>query len=208
MALRRGAKQRAAQIAAVLDEFIGLPEIPLNHRDPFTLLVAVALSAQCTDERVNKVTPPLFARAPGPKELAQMEVEEIEGLIRSCGLAPTKARNLKAMSGELVLRFDGEVPASLSDLESLPGVGHKTASVVMAQAFGVPAFPVDTHIARNARRWRLSDGKTVVVVERDLKRLFAEDTWAKVHLQIIHFSRRFCPARGHVIADCPVCRDL
>jgi len=198
-------RERAARIEAVLEGLYPEVPIPLDHVDPFTLLVAVALSAQTTDVRVNLVTPALFARAPDAHALAALPVPEIQALIKTCGLAPQKAKNLAAMARLLVERHGGVVPASFEALEDLPGVGHKTASVVMAQAFGVPAFPVDTHIHRLAERWRLSDGASVERTEADLKRLFARERWNKLHLQIIFFGREHCPARGHVPATCPIC---
>jgi endonuclease-3 len=179
--------------------------IPLDHTDPFTLLVAVVLSAQTTDARVNLVTPALFARAPTPERMAELPVDEILALIRTCGLAPAKAKNLSGLSRLLVERHGGEVPRSFEALEALPGVGHKTASVVMAQAFGVPAFPVDTHIHRLAARWGLSDGSSVVRTERDLKALYDPSHWNKLHLQFIYFGRQYCPALRHEPAQCPVC---
>jgi endonuclease-3 len=198
-------RERAARIRAVLDEHVPAPAIPLAHTDPFTLLVAVVLSAQCTDERVNLVTPGLFARARTPHALAAVPVAEVHGLIRSCGLAPQKARALVGLSQALLAEHGGEVPADLDALERLPGVGHKTASVVMAQAFGVPAFPVDTHIHRLAWRWGLSSGRSVEQTERDLVRTFPRDAWSTLHLQFIWFGRRFCPAVGHDPDACPVC---
>lgn len=197
--------EKAERIGCVLDGLYPEPPIPLDHGDPFTLLVAVALSAQTTDKKVNEVTPALFARAPTPRALASLEVEEILALIRTVGLAPTKAKNLKAMAELLVSRHGGNVPQTLSELEALPGVGHKTASVVMVQAFGVPAFPVDTHIHRLAARWGLSSGKSVEQTEKDLKALFAPESWAKRHLQIIYFGREHCPARNHDLERCPIC---
>lgn len=196
---------RAARISAILDERFPAPAIPLTHDDPFQLLVAVVLSAQTTDARVNLVTPALFARAPDAAALADTSEAAILAAIRTCGLAPTKAKNLRALAQALVRDHGGAVPRDFAALEALPGVGHKTASVVMAQAFGVPAFPVDTHIHRLAARWGLSSGKDVVTTERDLKRAFAPDTWNLRHLQIIYFGRSHCPARGHVIAACPIC---
>lgn len=193
------------RIRAVLDELYPAPPIPLAHEDPFTLLVAVVLSAQTTDARVNLVTPALFARASTPAEMARLGVDEIHALIRTCGLAPQKAKNLAALSRLLVDRHGGRVPRSFEELEALPGVGHKTASVVMAQAFGVPAFPVDTHIHRLAARWGLSDGTSVARTERDLKELFPEDAWIRAHLQIILFGREHCPALRHVASSCPIC---
>ena len=179
--------------------------IPLDHADVFTLLVAVVLSAQCTDARVNLVTPALFKRASTPRAMARLSEGEILGLIRSCGLAPSKAKNLRALAQQLVERHGGRVPEDFAALEALPGVGHKTASVVMSQAFGQPAFPVDTHIHRLAARWGLSDGTSVERTERDLKRLFPPESWNRLHLQIIYFGRQYCPARGHDFASCPIC---
>lgn len=197
--------EKAARISAILDELYPAPPVPLDHRDPFTLLVAVALSAQTTDKKVNEVTPALFARAPTPAAMAATPVDEILALIRVVGLAPTKARNLRGMAEMLVERHGGEVPREMAALESLPGVGHKTASVVMAQAFSVPAFPVDTHIHRLAQRWGLSSGRNVAETERDLKEVFPRETWISRHLQIIYFGREHCPARGHVVSSCPIC---
>ena len=202
-AMRR--EEKAQRIQTILDELHPSVPIPLDHVDPYTLLVAVALSAQTTDKKVNEVTPALFARAGTPERMAQVPVEEILELIRQVGLAPTKAKNLRGMAERLVEHHGGEVPQSFEDLEALPGVGHKTASVVMAQAFGVPAFPVDTHIHRLAARWGLSNGSSVERTERDLKRVFPEDTWIKLHLQIITFGRTYCPARGHDLSTCPIC---
>ena len=197
--------EKAARIHKILAELYPLPPIPLRHEDPFTLLVAVVLSAQCTDVRVNEVTPRLFARAPTPEAMARLGVSEIESVIRPCGLAPAKARHVRALSRILVERHAGQVPASFAELEALPGVGHKTASVVMAQAFGQPAFPVDTHIHRLAARWGLSSGRNVAATERDLKRLFPIQAWGHAHLQIIYFGREHCPARGHDLERCPIC---
>jgi endonuclease-3 len=196
---------KCARIHQMLDEYYPETPVPLDHSDPFTLLCAVLLSAQTTDKKVNEVTPALFERAPGPAEMAALDVDEIRQLIRQIGLAPTKARNLKRMSELLLERHGGEVPADMDALEALPGVGHKTASVVVAQAFGVPAFPVDTHIHRLAWRWGLSSGKNVTKTEADLKRLFPRESWNKLHLQIIFFGREHCPARGHDWDVCPIC---
>ncbi len=196
---------KAKRIGEILDELYALPPIPLQHRDPFTLLVAVVLSAQTTDAQVNRVTPALFRRAPTPQRLAAMSETEILKLIRSCGLAPGKARNLKRLAQMLVDEHGGRVPADFDALEKLPGVGHKTASVVMSQAFGLPAFPVDTHIHRLAHRWGLSRGKNVEQTERDLKKVFPQEEWARRHLQIIYFGREHCPARGHDRSACPIC---
>lgn len=198
-------QDKADRIGKILDELYPEPPIPLDHQDPYTLLVSVMLSAQTTDKKVNEVTPALFAEAPDPKSMAALPVERILGHIRTVGLAPTKAKNLKRMAEQLLERHGGEVPADIDALEELPGVGHKTASVVMCQAFGQPAFPVDTHIHRLAARWGLSDGKNVVKTEADLKKLFPEDTWIRRHLQIIYFGREHCPARGHDLSQCPIC---
>lgn len=197
--------EKAARIGVMLDELYPEPPIPLDHVDPFTLLIAVMLSAQTTDKKVNEVTPALFARAPTPAAMAALEVEEIRELIREIGLAPTKAKNLARTAELLVERHGGVVPKTLDELEALPGVGHKTAQVVQAQAFGIPAFPVDTHIHRAAARWGLSRAKNVDETERDLKALFPEDTWIRRHLQIIYFGREHCPARGHDLSTCPIC---
>lgn len=196
---------KAARIQAILDAHFPSPPIPLRHDDPFTLLCAVVLSAQCTDERVNLVTPALFARAATPAAMAAMPVADVHQLIRSCGLAPQKAKALVGLSQRLVAEFGGEVPRDLAVLETLPGVGHKTASVVMAQAFAVPTFPVDTHIHRLAWRWGLSNGTSVERTERDLMRTFPRERWNDLHLQIIWFGRRFCPAVQHVATACPIC---
>jgi endonuclease III len=198
-------KERAARIGEILDRIYPQPPIPLEHRDPFTLLVAVLLSAQTTDAQVNKVTPELFKRAATPAAMAALTESEILSLIRSCGLAPGKARNIRRLSQILLTEHGGAVPRDIEELEKLPGVGHKTASVVMTQAFDVPAFPVDTHIHRLAHRWRLSNGTSVEQTERDLKKLFAQEEWGKRHLQIIYFGREYCPARGHNAASCPIC---
>lgn len=198
--------EKAQKIHQHLDEYIPEVPIPLDHSDSFTLLVAVLLSAQTTDKKVNEVTPALFARAGDPQSMARLEVEEIRSLIAAIGLAPTKAKNLKRLSQMLLDHHDGQVPESFEDLEALPGVGHKTASVVMSQAFGHPAFPVDTHIHRLAWRWGLSNGRNVAQTEKDLKRLFPEDSWNRLHLQIIYFGREYCPARGHHPERCPICK--
>ena len=181
------------------------PETELKYLNPYTLLVAVVLSAQCTDERVNQVTPKLFARADHPAAMARLSVPEIRSIILPCGLSPAKSKNIHALSQLLVERHGGRVPKSFEELEALPGVGHKTASVVMSHAFGVPAFPVDTHIHRLAERWGLSSGRNVVETERDLKAVFPEDEWIRRHLQIIYFGREYCPARSHDFAKCPIC---
>jgi endonuclease-3 len=196
---------KAQRIQQLLDELYPEPPIPLHHDSPFALLVAVVLSAQTTDARVNLVTPALFARARTPEHMAALDVDEIHGLIRTCGLAPAKAKHLSALSKLLVERHAGQVPQSFAELEALPGVGHKTAGVVMAQAFGVATFPVDTHIHRLAARWGLSSGTNVTRTERDLKRLFPEPAWNKLHLQLIYFGRRYCPAQRHLPERCPIC---
>jgi endonuclease-3 len=201
-------QDRADLVARRLAELYPETPIPLDHRDAFTLLVAVVLSAQCTDKRVNEVTPALFARASTPEAMAALPVETIREIIRPCGLSPQKARALKELSRLIVERHGGRVPRSFEELEALPGVGHKTASVVMAQAFGVPAFPVDTHIHRLARRWKLSPAKNVTQTERDLKKLFPRDTWNRLHLQIIFYGREHCTARGCDGTTCEICRTL
>ena len=198
-------KEKAAEIAAILDSLYPETPIPLEHQDPYTLLVAVILSAQCTDVRVNQITPILFAKADNPYDMVKLDVKEIEDIIRPCGLGPAKSRNIHAMSQILVDKYQGEVPKEHSALNALPGVGRKTANVVVSQAFGTPAFPVDTHIHRLAYRWGLSTGKNVNQTEKDLCRLFPRDTWNKLHLQIIYFGREYCPARGHDPKVCPIC---
>jgi endonuclease-3 len=200
--------ERAAYVLKRLQELYPNPPIPLDHKDPYTLLIAVLLSAQCTDERVNKVTPSLFARADNPHTMAKLSVEEIREIIRPCGLSPMKSKGIAGLSRILLDQHDGEVPADMAALEALPGVGHKTASVVMSQAFGVPSFPVDTHIHRLAQRWGLSSGKNVVQTERDLKRLFPESSWNDLHLQIIYYGREYCTARGCDGTVCDMCRTL
>jgi len=200
-------KEKAIKIAEILEDLYPETPIPLQHQDPYTLLIAVLLSAQCTDERVNKVTPYLFEKANTPHSMIELEVAEIKEIIRPCGLSPRKSKAIYDLSKILIDQHEGIVPASFEHLEALPGVGHKTASVVMSQAFGVPAFPVDTHIHRLAWRWALSSGKNVVTTEKDLKRLFPKDSWNKLHLQIIFFGREYCPARGHNPLQCPICAN-
>lgn len=197
--------EKAERISIILDELFPETPIPLDHVDPYTLLVAVLLSAQSTDKKVNQITPDLFSRASTPQDMCKLKVDEIQEMIREIGLAPTKARNIHLMAQQLIDRHDGEVPADLEALEDLAGVGHKTASVVMVQAFGVPAFPVDTHIHRLASRWGLSKAKNVQQTEKDLKALFPEQEWHKRHLQIIFFGREYCPARHHDLKACPIC---
>lgn len=201
-------REWAKKISEILNTYFPNPTIPLTHQDAYTFLIAVLLSAQCTDARVNQITPLLFAKAADPASMTALSVEEIEGIIRPCGLAPTKARAIWELSRILLETYDGRVPASFEALESLPGVGHKTASVLMCQAFGIPAFPVDTHIHRCAERWGLSDGRSVVKTEADLKRLFPKEEWNRLHLQIIYFARQYCPARGHNETICPICSQL
>jgi len=198
-------RERAKRIGQILDRLYPAPGIPLRHQNPFTLLVAVVLSAQTTDVQVNKVTPALFRLAKTPRKLAELSEQKILDAIRSCGLAPSKARNLKRLAQTLVTEHSSKVPADFEALEKLPGVGHKTASVVMAQAFGIPAFPVDTHIHRLSARWRLSSGRNVEQTERDLKKLYPAEEWGKRHLQIIYFGREYCPARKHDYDSCPIC---
>jgi endonuclease-3 len=192
-------------IQKILDEHFPHPPIPLHHKDSYTLLIAVLLSARCTDARVNQITPLLFALADTPEKMIQLTPKEIEEVIRPCGLAPAKSKAIWGLSKILLKKHQGMVPQTFEELEHLPGVGHKTASVVMAQAFGVAAFPVDTHIHRCAKRWGLSPGKSVAQTERDLKKVFPKRSWKKLHLQIIYFGRKYCPARGHVIKKCPIC---
>ncbi len=207
-AVRSTRQARAALVARRLAELYPETPIPLDHRDPYTLLVAVLLSAQCTDKRVNQVTPALWALADGPAAMARVPEERIRAVIRPCGLSPQKAKAIRGLSRLLVERHGGAVPRTFEELEELPGVGHKTASVVMAQAFGVPAFPVDTHIHRLARRWRLSDGSSVERTERDLKHLFPEPEWNRLHLRIIFYGREHCTARGCDGTVCGLCREL
>lgn len=197
--------EKARRILGILEELYPTVEIPLDHGDPFTLLVAVVLSAQTTDKLVNRETPALFARARTPAQMAALPVEEIQLRIRRIGLSASKAKNLKALSQILVERHGGQVPRTFEELEALPGVGHKTASVVLNQAFGIPTFPVDTHIHRLAARWGLSSGKNVEKTEHDLKRVFPRESWGKAHLQIIYFGREYCPALYHDLDACPIC---
>ena len=201
-------RERAAVVLERLNTHYPEPPIPLDHSDPFTLLIAVLLSAQCTDKKVNEVTPALFAAGPTPEAMAALDEDEILSHIRQLGLAKTKSKNVRKLAHILVNVHGGEVPASFEELEALPGVGHKTASVVMAQAFGVPAFPVDTHIHRLAQRWGLSSGESVATTERDLKSLFPKNAWNKLHLQIIFYGREYCTARGCDGTVCPLCREL
>ncbi len=198
-------RAKVLDIAKMLNGYYPDPPIPLNHQDTYTLLVSVLLSAQCTDERVNKITPYLFDKADNPLTMTTLSVEQIRDIIRPCGLSPQKSKAIHKLSEIIVDEYQGKVPRTLEELETLPGVGHKTAQVVMAQAYGVPSFPVDTHIHRLAFRWGLSNGKNVMQTEKDLKRLFPEEIWNKLHLQIIYFGREYCPARGHDFGTCPIC---
>jgi len=197
--------QKVAEITRILEHHYPKTPVPLDHQDNYTLLVAVLLSAQCTDVRVNKVTPELFAKAATPEAMIQLNPTDIAAIIRPCGLSPRKSKAIHQLSHILLDEHNGEVPNDMEALEALPGVGHKTASVVVSQGFGVPAFPVDTHIHRLAWRWGLSTGKNVVKTEKDLKRLFPREIWNKLHLQMIFFGREFCPARGHKPLECPIC---
>jgi endonuclease-3 len=200
--------KRTRFIQKKLHELFPEPGIPLHHNSPYTLLIAVLLSAQCTDERVNKVTPILFAKADTPEKMIKLKVSEIEKIVHSCGFYKAKARAIHRLSELLIEKHHGIVPGTFEELEALPGVGHKTASVVMSQAFHKPAFPVDTHIWRLAKRWGLSEGKNVVQVEHDLKKLFPKKTWNLLHLQIIYYARKYCPARQHKDENCPICSGL
>ena len=201
-------QERAVVVQKKLDHYYPQPPIPLKHKDPYTLLIAVLLSAQCTDERVNQITPALFKRADTPRKMAKVPVEEIREIIKPCGLSPRKSKAISELSKILIDKHKGKVPESFEDLEALPGVGHKTASVVMSQAFGNPAFPVDTHIHRLAQRWKLTSGKNVVKTEEDLKKLFDEDSWNKLHLQIIYYGQEHCSARSCYGLECDICTTL
>ncbi len=198
-------REKAAFVLKTLERLYPDPAIPLDHEDPYTLLVSVLLSAQCTDKKVNEVTPLLFRKAKTPQDMVKLDVEAIRDIIKPCGLSPAKSKAIHGLSRILLDEHDGKVPADMEALERLPGVGHKTASVVMVQAFGEPAFPVDTHIHRLAWRWGLSNGKNVERTEKDLKRLFPEESWNKLHLRIIYFGREHCPAKAHDARKCPIC---
>ena len=198
--------EKASLISEILDQHYPRTPIPLDHTDHFTLLVAVLLSAQCTDERVNTVTPVLFKKAKNPKEMSKLSEQQIYKIIKPCGLGPKKSKAIKNLSTILVEEYDSKIPCDIDKLEKLPGVGHKTASVVISQGFGVPAFPVDTHIHRLAQRWGLTSGKNVVITERDLKKIFPEENWNKLHLQIIFWGREFCTARSCFALECEICR--
>ena len=198
--------EKASLISEILDQHYPRTPIPLDHTDNFTLLVAVLLSAQCTDERVNTVTPVLFKKAKNPKEMSKLSEQQIYKIIKPCGLGPKKSKAIKNLSAILVKEYDSKIPCDIDKLEKLPGVGHKTASVVISQGFGIPAFPVDTHIHRLAQRWGLTSGKNVVITERDLKKIFPEENWNKLHLQIIFWGREFCTARSCFALECEICR--
>ena len=198
-------KEKAERIQNMLEELYPEIPVPLDHETPFQLLVAVLMSAQTTDLKVNQVTPELFKHGPTPEKMASLEVAHIQSMIREVGLAPTKAKNIKRLSELLLERHDGEIPSTFEELEDLPGVGHKTAGVVLAQAFGIPAFPIDTHIHRLAARWGLSNGLNVEQTEKDLKAVFPKNAWNDLHLQIIFFGREYCPARYHDLSQCPIC---
>ncbi len=198
--------EKASLISKILDRYYPRTPIPLDHTDHFTLLVAVLLSAQCTDERVNTVTPVLFKKAKNPQEMSKLSEQQIYKIIKPCGLGPKKSKAIKNLSKILVEEYDSKIPCDIDKLEKLPGVGHKTASVVISQGFGIPAFPVDTHIHRLAQRWGLTSGKNVVITERDLKKIFPEENWNKLHLQIIFWGREFCSARSCFALECEICR--
>ena len=198
-------REKAERIQKMLEELYPEIPVPLDHETPFQLLIAVLMSAQTTDLKVNQVTPELFKQGPTPEKMASLEVAHIQSMIREVGLAPTKAKNIKRLSELLLERHDGEIPSTFEELEDLPGVGHKTAGVVLAQAFGIPAFPIDTHIHRLAARWGLSNGRNVDQTEKDLKAVFPKNAWNDLHLQIIFFGREYCPARYHDLSQCPIC---
>ena len=198
-------KEKAERIQIMLEELYPEIPVPLDHETPFQLLIAVLMSEQTTDLKVNQVTPELFKQGPTPEKMASLEVAHIQSMIREVGLAPTKAKNIKRLSELLLERHDGEIPSTFEELEDLPGVGHKTAGVVLAQAFGIPAFPIDTHIHRLAARWSLSNGRNVEQTEKDLKAVFPKNAWNDLHLQIIFFGREYCPARYHDLSQCPIC---
>lgn len=201
-------KERIRFIMEKLDEYFPNPPIPLDHKDEYTLLIAVLLSAQCTDERVNTITPLLFAKADNPYDMVKLSVDEIKEIIRPCGLSPMKSKGIYGLSKILIEKHGGKVPSNFQDLEELPGVGHKTASVVMSQSFGFPAFAVDTHIHRLAQRWKLSSGKNVTQTEKDMKRHFPKHRWSKLHLQIIFYARKFCQAQKCHGLECPICKTM
>jgi len=201
-------KERSRIVKKHLSKLFPTPSIPLHHTSSYTLLIAVLLSARCTDKKVNEITPYLFKKASTPQQMIKLSVQEIRAIIKPCGLSPRKSQAIHELSQILLDKYHGRVPKTLEELETLPGVGHKTASVVMVQAFNKPAFPVDTHIHRCAKRWGLSSGKNVKITEEDLKNLFPKRSWGKLHLQIIHYARTYCPAKKHVLAKCPICSEL
>lgn len=201
-------KEKASFVVDTLNQLFPETPIPLDHKDAYTMLIAVLLSAQCTDERVNKITPLLFKKADTPRKMIQLSVEEIKEIIRPCGLSPQKSKAIYELSKILVEQYNSNVPNTFEALEALPGVGHKTASVVMSQIFGYPAFPVDTHIHRLAFRWGLSNGKSVTQTEKDLKHIFNENLWNKLHLQIIYYGRTYCKARQHIVENCVICKNI
>lgn len=201
-------KDKVEFILDTLEKLYPETPIPLDHKDAYTLLIAVLLSAQCTDERVNKITPSLFSKADNPKDMIKLTTEEIKEIIKPCGLSPAKSKAIYNLSHILLDKHKGKVPDNFTDLEALPGVGHKTASVVMSQSFGYDAFPVDTHIHRLAQRWKLSNGKSVEQTEKDLKRIIPQNKWNKAHLQIIFYGRQYCPARGHDENKCIICSKI
>ncbi len=201
-------KERAIFIETVLNQLYPSPLIPLSHKDPYTLLIAVLLSARCTDKKVNQITPLLFAKADTPEQMILLDLETVQSIIRPCGLSPQKASAILKLSKILIEDYRSIVPREAKELEKLPGVGHKTASVVLTQAFGIPMFPIDTHIHRCAKRWRLTQGKNVKQTEEDLKNLFPESHWGKLHLQMIYYGREYCPARGHCMEKCLICQKL
>lgn len=201
-------KEKAIFISQKLEELYPSPPIPLQHKDPYTLLISVLLSAQCTDIRVNQITPILFKKADTPQKMVKLRIDDIREIIKPCGLSPAKSKAIHGLSEIIIKKHKGKVPSTFEELEAFPGVGHKTASVVMSQAFGVPAFPVDTHIHRLAQRWGISDGKNVAQTEKDCKKLFPENRWNKLHLQIIYYGREYCPARGHDDEKCVICKKI
>jgi len=200
--------KRVALILKILNELFPNPAIPLQYTSDYTLLIAVLLSAQCTDKKVNEITPRLFSKGKTPHQMVKLSIEQIEQIIRPCGLASTKAKAIKKLSEILIKDYGGNIPRTIEELEKLPGVGHKTASVVGIHALKIPAFPIDTHIHRCAKRWGLSNGKSVKQTEKDLMRLFPKASWEKLHLQIIYYARKYCPARGHKSQECLICKTL
>lgn len=201
-------KEKAKIIQKILDKYFPAPKIPLTHNNLYTFLIAVMLSAQATDKKVNEITPLLFKKASSPKKMLKFSQKELEKIIRPIGLAPKKTKAILSLSKILIDKFESKIPSTFKELESLPGIGHKTASVIMCQGFNKPAFPVDTHIHRCAKRWKLSNGKNVKKTEEDLKKLFPKKSWKNIHLQIIYFARKYCPAKKHISKSCPICREI